>query len=153
MSSAGALAIVTPSMARSTQRQWSQVTFLDDTSPWVREALTQLDRIKDLDDNWDGYGSPRIGQETLAFARKLIVSVGFESLSAPHVSPASGDALGFHWRVGNRELELTVHPDGKVEFLKVLDQDLERDDSMQAGVLAATHGAEVARMLTWLITG
>jgi hypothetical protein len=140
-------------MERSTRRQWSRVTFLDTTPPWVLESLTALDKMTELGDNWDGYGSPRIQPGALISARKLIASVELQDLPAPHACPVSGGHVGLHWRVGSRELELTVLPDAQIEYLKVLDQDLEREDSMQAGVLAAEHSAELERMLTWLIRG
>ena len=151
MSSAAALAISTPSMKRSPQSQWSRVTFLDAAAPWVLESLAMIDELGNLRENWDGYGSPRIQVATLTHARNLVASVQVQELPAPFVSPVSSGAIGLHWRVGSREIELTILPDGQIEYLKVLDQDLEREEAMQAGVLAADRSSEVERMLKWLL--
>jgi len=151
MSTAPAFSLATPSIERFGQSQWSSVTFLDAIAPWVLETLSRIEELKGLGDNWDGYGSPRIQPATLAQARRLAVSVGMQELPAPFVSPVSGGAIGFHWRVGRRELELTVLPNEQIEYLKVLDQDLEREDAMQAGVLPPNRGSEVGTMLNWLI--
>src|SRR2546428_362846 len=153
MSPAVAFEIARPGMERSAQRQWSKVTLLDVSAPWVLESLTNLAKLEPLRDNWDGYGSASVQAGALTSARKLVVSVRLQDLSAPHVSPVSGGAVGLHWHVGSRELELTVLPDGQIEYLKVLDQNLEREDAMQAAVLDAEHTAEVETMLTWLING
>ncbi len=153
MSPAVAFERVRPSMERSAPTQWSKVTLLDASAGWVLESLAKLAKLGELRDNWDGYGSARIQPSALTSARKLVAYMGFQDLSPPHVSPVSGGAIGLHWRVGSRELELTVLRDGQIEYLKVLHQDLEREDAMQAGVLAAEHNAEVEKMLTWLING
>jgi len=151
MSTAPAFSMVTPSMKRFGQSQWSTVTFLDAMAPWVLETLSRIDELKGLGDNWDGYGSPRIQTRALTQAIKLVVSLDLQDLPAPVVSPVAGGAIGFHWRVGTRELELTFLPNEQIEYLKVLDQDLERDDALQAGVLPPNRGPEVGRMLNWLI--
>jgi hypothetical protein len=144
----------TPPLEGSEQRQWIPVIVLDDTPAWVLGSLRGLDEMTELTDNWDGYGSPRIAPQAITSAKRLVASFAFGELAAPHVSPVSGGAVGLHWRAGNRELELTVLPDGQVEYLEVLDQDLEREYAMSSGVLAAEDALSgAARMLASLLAG
>jgi len=119
-------------------------------APWVLSALDQIATLADLPDNWDGYGSPQIDSRAIAAARRFVASVAFESLPLPHVSPVLGGSAGLHWRYGDRELEFTFHPDGEIEFLKVLAADLDRDENLETGTLREEPETAGLKLLLWM---
>jgi hypothetical protein len=131
------------------QNQWSKVTSLF-AAPWVLDALDRIAGLARLPRNWDGYGSPRIDPGAIAAARRFVASVAFESLPLPNVSPVLGGSVGLQWRYGEKELEFTFHPNGEVEFLRVLGADLDRDENMETGTLR--HEPEMAglKFLLWM---
>jgi len=128
--------------------QWSRVKSL--TAPWVLDGLSRIGELAALPPNWDGYGSPRIDRGAIEAARRFVANVAFEGLPIPHVCPVLGGSVGLHWHYGERELEFTLHPDGEVEFLKVLGRDLDRDENMETGTL--WHEPEIGglRLLLWM---
>jgi len=129
--------------------QWSEVKTL--CAPWVLDGLSRIEALGRLAPNWDGYGSPRIDARAIIAARRFVANVAFEDLPLPHVSPVLGGSVGLHWRSGERELEFTFHPDGEIEFLKVLGGDLDRDENMETGTLR--HEPETAglKLLLWMV--
>jgi len=137
-------------LEKPAQSQWSKVMFLS-AAPWVLEALDRIAALGDLSPNWDGYGSPRIDVRARNAARRFVASVAFPTLPLPHISPVLGGSVGLHWRCGVREVEFTFQPDGTIEFLKVLGEDLDRDENMEEGTLR--HEPETAglKLLLWMV--
>ena len=140
-----------PQLDKPAQNQWGRVTSLFAAAPWVLEVLDKIAALGALLPNWDGYGSPRIDMRAIGGARRFVASVAFESLPAPHISPVLGGSVGLHWRCGDRELEFTFHPDGAVEFLKILGAELNREENMEEGTLR--HEPEIAglKLLLWMV--
>jgi hypothetical protein len=137
-------------LQKPAQSQWGRVTSLF-AAPWVLEALDRIAALGDLPPNWDGYGSPRIDIRARSAARRFVANVAFENLPSPHISPVLGGSVGLHWRCGDRELEFTFHPDGAIEFLKVLGADLDREENLEEGSLR--HEPETAglKLLLWMV--
>ncbi len=131
--------------------QWHPPIRVNMAIPWILQSLGMIDRLENLRENWDGYGSSRIQPGALAAARKLVASVGLQDLPTPHVCPVSGGCVGLAWQVRNKELELTVHPNGSIEYLVVRGPNLEREDSMQEGVLPAECYDDVKKWMEWLL--
>lgn len=145
-------AVLEPTRSRlqpPSRNQWSKVTSLF-AAPWVLDALDKIAGLAQLPDNWDGYGSPRLDPAAIAAARRFVASVAFENLPLPSISPVLGGSVGLQWRYGEKELEFTFHPDGEVEFLRVLGADLDRDENMETGTLR--HEPETAglKFLLWM---
>jgi hypothetical protein len=107
--------------------------------------------LGNLAQNWDGYGSPRIDARARAAAKRFVASVAFPELPVPHISPVLGGSVGLHWRCGERELEFTFQPDSRVEFLKVLGADLDRDENMEEGTLRHVPETAGLKMLLWMV--
>jgi hypothetical protein len=144
------LAPICTRLEKPAQSQWSKVTFLF-AAPWVFDALDRIAALGNLPPNWDGYGSPRIDMRSIAAARRFIANVAFENLPFPNISPVLGGSVGLHWRCGEREVEFTLHPDGTIEFLRVLGADLERDENMETGTLQYEPETAGLKLLLWMI--
>jgi hypothetical protein len=140
-----------PQLEKPSQNQWSKVTSLFSSAPWVLDALHGIARLAELPANWDGYGSPRIDPRAIAAASRFVASVAFESLPSPHVVPVLGGSIGLHWRCGTRELEFTFQADGAVEFLKVIGPDIDSEESMEEGTLRRETETSGLKLLLWMI--
>jgi hypothetical protein len=134
---------------RDSSPQWNTVKVLD--QPKVVDCLRAISNLRKLGENWDGYGSPRIGNSALSAAEDIVLQAPLEDVSAPHICPVSGGSVGFHWRAGNRELELTVHDNGTIEYLAIPDRDTEDESSIEEGVLSRGCAGDVVRWLHWLV--
>jgi hypothetical protein len=78
--------------------------------PIPSETLSALERIKNLPDNWDGDGAPRIAEGTVAKAERLIREAFLASpnrLRPPSVAPAFGGMIVAEW-AGPRGRELIL---------------------------------------------
>jgi len=150
MSSASVWDRPTPRLQGPAQSQWSKVTSLSTAAPWVLNALDSIEDLARLPHNWDGYGSPRIDPKAIAAARRFVANVAFDGLPLPHIAPVLGGSVGLHWRCGDRELEFTFHPNGEVEFLRVLGADLDRDENMETGTLRHEPDTAGLKFLLWM---
>lgn len=100
--------------------QWADGISSFGLSEWQTQTLKGLFRVKKLSDNWDGEGSPRPNTIALDSASELLVSLPFEDLPTPFVSPTSLGGVQLEWTQNGRELEIEILPDGSMEFLTVV---------------------------------
>ncbi len=145
--------VVTRSELGSSEQSTEVITIGSDPS-WVPYCLAKLAEFERLPENWDGYLSPPIGQSALSNARRFLATTQIQGLPTPAVLPVSGGGIGLNWVSGPKEVELTLLPDGRVEFLKVLHGDLTGDDATQEGVWQEeSFSDEAKKTLEWLIHG
>ena len=115
---------------------------------WLYPALTAVDALNSLAAGWDGHGSPRIGPDAIAEARRLLLRIDQESLPAPDVCPVPGGGVGLRWAVGKRELEFTIYPDRVITYLKV--QSTPAGAEVADGTLGASLPEDVRYLGKWL---
>ncbi len=145
--------VVTTSELGSSEQSTEVITIGSDPS-WVPSCLAKLAEFERLPKNWDGYRSSPIGQSALSNARRFLTTIKIQGLPTPTVLPVSGGGIGLNWVSGPKEVELTLLPDGRVEFLKVLHADLTREDATQEGVWQQeSFSVEAKEMLEWLVHG
>ncbi len=110
-------------------------------------ALSQLNAIAQLADDWDSYGSPRLSEELYSSAKKLVDLIQDAFVSqAPDVVPVSGGGVQFEWQYGGCELEIEFSSPFEVAYLKVFE-----DESMEEGVFSIEEmETEVRKLLSWL---
>lgn len=84
---------------------------------WRTEAVQKMIQFAGLPTNWDARGSlaPAMGVRQKAF--EFLMSV--PSVGAPRIVPISGGGYHFEWSFGNRELEISIEPDCRIEALRV----------------------------------
>lgn len=99
--------------------QWVDGVSSFGLNEWQTQALKGLFRVKRLCENWDGEGSLPPGTLAVESASELLVSLPFEDLPVPFVSPTSIGGVQFEWAQNGRELEVEILPDGLMEFLTV----------------------------------
>lgn len=150
--SQGALAQVSPKTIPRSRSQWSDVTSLWHSQPWVADARRKIARVSALSDNWDGEGSPAIKRPVLEVMNRLIKEIDSYELTEAHIGPVPGGGLGIEWRCGNRDLNLEILPDGSIEFLKAEKTPLGFDpDEMVDGQIPNDRLNEVRPLIRWLM--
>ncbi len=145
---------IMPGAELEVPKQSTEVIVITSDPSWVSPCLTKLAEFERLQQNWDGYNSPPIGLGALSNARRFLTTLQIQGLPAPAVVPVGGGGVGLNWVSGAKEVELTLLPDGSVEYLKVLHPDLARDDATREGVWQEESFSDKAKeMLEWLIQG
>jgi hypothetical protein len=108
--------------------------------PWRTEAIQKVIGFANLPANWDARGStaPALGVRQTAIDFLMRVP----SVGAPRVVPISGGGYHFEWSVGNRELEISIEANCRIEGLRV-------EDGMP---IEETPAMDLAAMFGWLIS-
>lgn len=102
--------------------------------PWRKEAIQKVIGFGSLAQNWDGRGSAAPGWGVRQAAVDFLLHV--PSVGAPRIVPVSGGGYHFEWSVGNRELEISIEPNCRVEALRVEHgMPVEEDPSMDLPAL------------------
>lgn len=87
---------------------------------WKATAFKRLDEIKNLPQNWDGYGSPVIPKELISKMASLVKAIPNDklprSLPSPIISPAS-DGIQIEWNGVHGGVEVILHLDGSGAFV------------------------------------
>jgi len=122
--------------------QWADGISSFGLNEWQTETLKGIFRLKRLCDNWDGEDSPRPSTIALDSASDLLVSLPFEDLPTPFVSPSSIGGVQLEWTQNGRELEIEVLPDGSMEFLTVVNGNPQNEGS--------TTREQVLSLTRWL---
>jgi hypothetical protein len=86
---------------------------------WLEDSQDELHKLKELPENWDSYGSPRIKDVSVKTTADLLINLAKLGMPKPYLFPVSGGGLQLEWQQSNRELEIEVLPDGRIEYLKV----------------------------------
>ncbi len=127
---------------------WTNVSSLSNAREWQLDAWKQLNEVRALPADWDGYGSPVLSDRALQQACQLIFSVEVEYLPTPHLGPESGGAVQFDWCNGRHALELHFLADGSVCYLKTVNGDCEDDGKLPPGAIN-----EWRSLIEWLQEG
>jgi len=111
-------------------------SLISQVSLWLPDAQKELQTLKDLPENWDSYGSPKLTNEASKRAAGLLHELACFGMPKPDLFPVSGGGLQLEWQRENRELEIEVLPDGSIEYLKVFpDGKMEEGKAIAADVL------------------
>lgn len=108
---------------------------------WLEDSQNELHKLKELPENWDRYGSPKIENRAVKTTADLLTNLAKFGMPKPRIFPVSGGGLQLEWQQNSRELEIEVLPDGKIEYLKVYE-----DGEMTEGVI---NEANVWQLVKW----
>jgi hypothetical protein len=130
----------------------SHLTTLEDSRPWLAEAQRSVSRLALLPDNWDGEGSPALSTVVLDEALRILSEIDSHEMPAAHIGPVSGGGLGIEWRLGERDLNLEILPDGSIEYLKAEKTPAGFDvDQMEDGSIPRDQTTRVHELVRWLL--
>ncbi|HEV8370988.1 MAG TPA: hypothetical protein VGQ39_23780 [Pyrinomonadaceae bacterium] len=130
--------------AQFTSNQWSSVTPLGCVADWYLESLEIVRRLGNMDEGWDGYGSPSIPVRATIKANYILSLVSLYRMNEPHIAPVPGGGLQLEWDCDNRSLEIEVHPTGQYDFLIAEGEDI---------VVAPLTDKLLPPLLNWIRTG
>ncbi len=86
---------------------------------WLKDSQNELHKLRELPEDWDSYGSPRIKDKAVKTTADLLTDTAKNGMSKPYIFPVSGGGLQLEWQQSNKELEIEILPNGKIEYLKV----------------------------------
>jgi len=86
---------------------------------WKREAIQKVIEFGNLRPNWDSRGSQAPNRWVRGAAIDVLLRVPGGLFPAPRIVPMSGGGFHFEWSMGDRELEISVEPDCRIEALRV----------------------------------
>ncbi len=82
---------------------WGRGNRSSERGPGLVNGLYKLFKNED---NWDGYGTPKISESLKHKCFEVLEVIGRNQFELPHVFPVCGGGMQFEWENGNRELEI-----------------------------------------------
>ncbi len=108
--------------------------------------LEQLDAMRNLQENWDGYGAAVPVPEAIDLAKEFVtllasLRLGLEPHKDVFVSPGRDGSVLIEWDDAHTEHELEINPDGSLGFLHTdkLTQEM-RSEKFTSGRFAIPSG-------------
>jgi hypothetical protein len=81
---------------------------------WVEEVVERIDRLGDLEDDWDGAGATPASAEAVRTALVVLAETMAPDSVAPHFVPTPDGGLQLEWHCVGVDLEIYVEADGRV---------------------------------------
>ena len=82
--------------------------------------------LRDLQEDWDGHGAPRIDLATIDYAIELFARLAEPTMPKPSAIPTVGGGVQFEWHTATHHIELEV--EGPEEFsLFAASRDLQQE--------------------------
>lgn len=113
-------------------------------APWRYAALAQVWNLETSGANVPGQGDFRIAEATSSRARQVLAQIQASELPTPEVVPISGGGIAVSWRVGAREILVSVFPD-EVVYLKIENNQIVDEPEGESPETRYTNG------LNWLL--
>ena len=129
----------------TTNSQLSKVVLLYYATSALFASLRRIGELKQLPEDWDSYGSPRVQQLAAQRAVEIVRAAAMEDVHPPQIVPVSGGGLQIEWTSGKRELEIEVLPDGSIEYLAV-----DAHQTMEGPVPIKNLDWSVQTLVCWL---
>jgi len=123
--------------------------FIATTEPaWLIKAKYDLNRVANLPENWDSYGSPSVAVELLSNAENFLDALNAEDIHPPFVAPVSGGGIQFEWQNKARELEIEFVQSNVFGYLKIID-----DEPIDEGQFSVQEYNSARLLIKWFKTG
>lgn len=98
------------------------------------QVWSVLDRIRDLPQNWDGYGAIAADRALVHGARELLGQFAKASVPPPSLAPTPGGGVQAYWECGPRYFEIdVVGPNLAEYFYRDLSQRRETSGEIMTG--------------------
>jgi hypothetical protein len=102
----------------------------DNLPGWIAEALADIELLRRLDPNWDGYGAPAIDPALIDAAKSFVAGLPATCRISPQIVPTSSGALQLVWHDGPKSLEQEFESPDSIRFLQWHPQaKVEREES------------------------
>jgi len=109
----------------------------------------ELDRLSQLQNNWDHEGAAPIDKAIIDAARRFVKALPDGLADRPRVVPMSAGNLQFEWHHGSKILELEFEDPQTIHFLKWYpERGIEEEDSFPA-----TNINKAVDLIRWFMSG
>lgn len=81
------------------------------------ELIDTLHKIFKHEDDWDGYGTPKISEQLKQICFEILEIICKSRFDLPYVFPVAGGGMQFEWKRGNKDLELEFN-ENKISALR-----------------------------------
>lgn len=100
---------------------------------WLESAVSQLNGVARLAENWDSYGAPRVHQRTIQHTLQLLLQIMEPGVAAPRILATSSGGVELGWHEQGKELEITVDAPfrGEIYFC---DEEADEEEERPFGV-------------------
>ena len=102
-----------------------------DSSPvdWLSECLERLERLGNLQHNWDSYGASAVNELSIFLTRQLLTILAcLEAVEKTVVSASPAGNVTLSWEDGQRSFDVEILPDGCFQYIYINSQDETQDD-------------------------
>lgn len=108
-----------PARAGSTVEGLYTMALRDHIADWCEACRNHVDRLRELNQNWNSYGANPVHPSSIQIAKQLVHGFAeVTGIGCPRVgaSPAGNVALSWEWQSHSRELDLEILPDGRLRY-------------------------------------
>lgn len=118
-------------------------------SAFAAGTISEIDELKQLGSNWNGYGAAPIDASIIEAARQLVGSFPPDLVVPPQVVPMTRGRLQLEWHRGSRSLELEFESADEIHYLK---WDSETGEQEEEIIPVAEHDRAVD-LIRWFMAG
>ena len=97
---------------------------------WLDKSIENLEKLKDLEPNWNSYDSVSIDHDLIFRAKTLLESVSISGIPEPFVAPVSSGGINFEWDMPLRYLSIKIRPEGVRFFCVKKDKNEEKEKGL-----------------------
>jgi hypothetical protein len=133
-------------------QQWTRTDTIDlaHESDWLKRAITKIDELAALEENWDGSGSRKVSEAAVRAAYNLASALAQQPLTQQqlpptYILPSPTGGIQLEWHTPTKHLEIEALSDGGGEFLASTEEGFNVE-----GRLDVTNETSVAVLARWL---
>ena len=126
---------------------WLKVGHYD--PEFIDRVHADLEALRHLRPNWDGYGAPIVDPQVIDAAKRFIERLPENLAYRPHVVPTSTGSLQLEWQEGSKSLELEFESPRTIRYLQWQpDREIEKEDS-----IAVKEIDRAVDLIHWFMSG
>ncbi len=126
---------------------WLHVEVYD--PDFVRGVQADIESLRALPRDWDGYGAPVIAPTLIEAAKSFVASLPPKLAYRPRVVPGSNGNLQLEWHDGPKSLELEFESPETIRYLRWYPEaGMEEEDSF-----SVTDIDKAVDLIRWFMTG
>lgn len=118
-------------------------------SAFTAGTISEIDELRQLDVNWDGYGAAPIDESIIEAARQFVGSLPPDLVVPPQVVPMTRGRLQLEWHRGSRSLELEFESADEIHYLKWDSETREQEEE----IISISERDKAVDLIEWFLSG
>jgi len=95
---------------------------------WLVERVQKIDRLGQLEANWDSYGARKVQPLSIQYAKSALCNLGvIVGVRSPTISATPDGFVSLGWGNGEATMDLDILPDGRMAFSYLNEADSSKD--------------------------